>query len=129
MTYLISEEKPSLEEVLEHHGIKGMKWGVRRGGLRSRVKGAADDQFQRRITTARAVASGNAKGRDRLRSTLSTVTGFTQSKKLAATRVSKLEKRQQRVAAGEAKVGDILSVIGHTSITDLAVSRRDKRGD
>lgn len=27
---MIHEEKPSLEETLEHHGIKGMHWGVRK---------------------------------------------------------------------------------------------------
>jgi hypothetical protein len=32
---MLHEEKPSLEEVLEHHGIKGMKWGVRKAGAPS----------------------------------------------------------------------------------------------
>lgn len=27
---MIHEDKPSLEEALEHHGVKGMKWGVRK---------------------------------------------------------------------------------------------------
>lgn len=31
MTYILGEEnKPSLEEFLAHHGVKGMKWGVRK---------------------------------------------------------------------------------------------------
>lgn len=30
MTALKNELKPSLEEALEHYGVKGMKWGVRR---------------------------------------------------------------------------------------------------
>ena len=27
---MIHDDKPSLEEALEHHGIKGMRWGVRK---------------------------------------------------------------------------------------------------
>jgi len=127
MTYLVGDEKPSLED-LAHHGVKGMKWGVRTGGLRGRVRGAADDQFQRRITTANAVATGTAKKRDVVRTVAFTGSHVT-NKKLAARRVQVLQERQARVAKGEAKVGDILSVIGHTSVADLAVSRRDKRGN
>lgn len=28
--YLMGLDKPSLDEVLEHHGVKGQRWGVRR---------------------------------------------------------------------------------------------------
>lgn len=30
MTYILGQEKPSIEEVLAHHGVKGQRWGVRR---------------------------------------------------------------------------------------------------
>lgn len=30
MTFLMGQEKPSLEDLLEHHGVKGMQWGVRK---------------------------------------------------------------------------------------------------
>ena len=30
MTMMLGQEKPPLEDILEHHGIKGMKWGVRK---------------------------------------------------------------------------------------------------
>lgn len=30
MTYVLSHPNPPLEEVLAHHGVKGMKWGVRK---------------------------------------------------------------------------------------------------
>jgi hypothetical protein len=33
---LMNEVNPSLEEYLEHHGVKGMKWGVRRQQRRER---------------------------------------------------------------------------------------------
>jgi len=34
------DDKPTLEEALEHHGIKGMKWGVRKAVSRAEIKTA-----------------------------------------------------------------------------------------
>lgn len=38
---MVTRQKPSLEEALEHYGIKGMKWGVRRSDAQlARARGA-----------------------------------------------------------------------------------------
>jgi hypothetical protein len=119
--------KPDLSE-LAHHGVKGMKWGVRRGSLRERARGAVDDSFQRRIEGNRAIATGNAKARDRLRSAVTTPTGIIPSKTIAARRVRILEDRRARFSEGNATARDILAVVGHAGTSDLFISRRDKRG-
>lgn len=41
---ILPEDKPSLEEVLEHHGIKGMHWGVRKESLRSHTTLSKDER-------------------------------------------------------------------------------------
>lgn len=35
---MYTEQKPDLEETLEHFGVPGMKWGIRRGSSRSKAK-------------------------------------------------------------------------------------------
>ncbi len=36
---MLHEQKPSLEEAIEHYGVKGMKWGVRKSGKRGSSSG------------------------------------------------------------------------------------------
>lgn len=46
------DQKPSLEDAIEHYGVKGMRWGVRQGsktpkGLKRQGKKAAEDVVKR----------------------------------------------------------------------------------
>lgn len=124
----------SYEDYLEHYGVKGMKWGTRRGGLRDRMKGAHNDSLQRRITTNKEIAGGRGQTRDYARRTAFNPVGMAMplvagNKKLAARRVKTLEARQKRVNSGKTTLRDKGDYLFTTSIADLAISRRDKRGE
>lgn len=119
------------DDSLEHYGVKGMKWGVQRGGVKTRVKNAALDSIQRRKTTNKEISEGRGKVRDYYRTasrrTLGPLTFG--SKKVAAKRADKLQGQEDRIKAGKAKFMDIFDVTMNTPISDLFVSRRDRRGD
>lgn len=110
------------ESVIEHHGVKGMKWGVRRGNLKSRVRGAVKDNIHNRRASARAVAEGRARLSDHL-----STPGLINRRKNAAKLVKDLDAREDRLRSGKGKVGDILSEIGRLGLSDLFLSYRDTR--
>jgi hypothetical protein len=35
MTYILGHEKPPIDEALEHYGVRGMRWGVRKSEILS----------------------------------------------------------------------------------------------
>lgn len=115
-----------VEEFLAHYGVVGMKWGKRTGGIKSRVKGAASDSLQRRIEGNRAVAEGRGQIRDYAGAL--TRQGISPYKKVAAANVTALEARRKRLEKGKTNLGDKMDVIGNVKVSDLVVSRQDKRG-
>jgi hypothetical protein len=129
----MSEE---VEDFLAHYGVTGMKWGRRKGGLKSRVQGAVSDSLERRATTNRAIANGQGQTRDFRRVALKRGGGLanplmpvltTGSKKVAAQRADTLEARKKRVDSGKMNKMDALDAVLNTHPADLLVSRRDKR--
>jgi hypothetical protein len=96
---------------LAHHGVKGMKWGVRR---------------QRRIDRiSRAGQPGSTKA-SRARTLLSTTpTGpvdLVKGRGLrggAARKATRIQSRTDRLAAGEGRVRDVLMHIGGTRLSDI----------
>lgn len=65
----------TLDEFLEHHGVKGQKWGVRRAEKRAakgpnRFGNRNTAQFQRRTDRVARVASGKASVGDQLKAGL-----------------------------------------------------------
>lgn len=52
MTIIVGQEKPSLEVVLAHHGVKGMRWGVRK----DRGPGASTESAAARKAAAASAA-------------------------------------------------------------------------
>lgn len=57
MRVIVGAEKPSLEEVLEHHGVKGMRWGVVRQRLADRGATRAKQKQLNKDSKARDTAA------------------------------------------------------------------------
>jgi hypothetical protein len=123
-----------VDDFLAHYGVSGMKWGRRSGGLKDRVKGAMSDSVERRMVTNKAIADGKGQTRDYRRVALKRGGGFatgaalsTGSRKIAKGRAKVLESRLKRVKSGKINRGDVIDAMFNTPVTDLLVSRRDKR--
>lgn len=119
---MIAIEKPGTPEeiVLEHHGVKGQRWGVRKA-YSTRLAGMA--------ARDRRVATGTGSGRDKLATALTTsnyaVVRRGGLKNAAAFRADKREAHAKRLANGEATTLDVLKLAGGVRISDLA--RANKR--
>lgn len=95
-------------DYVEHHGTKGMKWGVRR---------------ERRLNTLKRVADGQASGKDMLNA-MSMIRGkeIVRSKGIknaARKKVKKEEARKKRIEMGKATTIDLLRHIGSSRLSDL----------
>lgn len=127
MTY---SDKPSLEE-LAHYGIRGMKWGVRRGGLGDRFKGALADRNQQTtaiLTRAREKRGASVGERIGRGIGVGLHGGTERYNRQVDKGLGALKDQKKRLESGKLKVGDYLELIGTTTILDLMVSRRDNKG-
>jgi hypothetical protein len=95
---MIDEDKPSLDEltVLEHHGVKGMRWGVRKA-----AQSVATAHTRKRITVHKNALAG--KGLVGAAAKLDKVTWGRNGKFQAYhnKKISELERSQERIANGE----------------------------
>lgn len=113
MSYVF-DEKPDLEDVVEHFGVKGMRWGVRR----------TRNVQKRSIDPLKRVASGEGSKRDKAKVALRNYTigdlaKGRSLKKSAARRVDIIKKNQDKVNAGQDRVRNVLALTAGVRIKDL----------
>lgn len=118
---------------LEHHGVKGQKWGVRRAQARAamgpdRFGNRNNDVMQRRIDRVSRVASGTASGADKVKALLfnippalvlfegGSVSGA------AANMLDRGAKTQRKINAGKMNVTDTLLRVQGVDIRELDYS-------
>lgn len=124
------QEKPKPEDIA-HYGVRGMKWGVRRGGLSSRLQGVAkDNAYNREKILTRRIQDRPSSLEEAVASGVSTAVhlGKKRADASAKKQIKKAQDRQKRIEEGHAKVQDILAGLGRARYVDLVVSRRDNRG-
>lgn len=124
---IVGQDKPSLDE-LAHYGIKGMKWGIRRGAEKSgigRIRGAASqalmDEARRRNTASRLGFAG------------SHVYGAFKGNPLRGKRGQARVARKQmaaaeRVRTGKTKTMDFLRAAKNIRMLDLVITTTPRKG-
>lgn len=126
--------KPELDDdLLMHFGIKGMKWGFRKGSSKtgvSRARGALIDRNERYIwRTQKALKGkqGNGLLRDRAGRKLDhIVLGKTFTDRLYKVNIKEMRDQNARLKSGKATLRDKLAVYGHVNPANMFVSNRPK---
>lgn len=114
---------------LEHYGIKGMKWGKRKGGLGARVKGASLDGNQRKTAVVTRQLEGRGTREENFVNAPSKILlGNEGYKKALATRIDQLGDQRNRIESGKTTLLDKLELSYDITLLDLTVSRRDNKG-
>lgn len=124
-------DKPELsDELLAHYGIKGMKWGRRRGssvtGV-SRFRGALMDRNAREISRVSKASKGQGRLVDRASyKARSAILGKRAAENYTKYRLKDLKDQNSRLKSGKTTVQDKLRVAMTTSMFDLMVSVKPK---
>lgn len=111
------ENQEAVEDFLEHVGVKGMKWGVRRE-RRNQARFRAGQKGGPKVSKVRALGSVNlydiARGRG--------ITGGAQRKAL------RVQGQLDRFDAGQATTMDVIKRYGSTRVSDLVPVREKNVG-
>jgi hypothetical protein len=114
----LSEEK---HDALSHHGVKGMKWGVKK---------ARTSQLADRAARNERVAAGKGSLRDHLvtfgGSSAANMIRSGGYKKEAARRGANKRAEIQRLASGKTRVTDVLKAYGTVRAVDLGRAAHKK---
>lgn len=101
---MINEVNPPLDE-LEHHGVKGMKWGVRRRAQIERVAAGKGSRLDRAKVSAFEVSRSSVQKHGSL-------------SKAAGNKARNMKVRDARIAAGKASIKDVLARNGGDRLFD-----------
>lgn len=112
-------------DFLEHYGVKGQKWGVRRSkkttGV-SRARGAMIDRNDRMLSEIKNARTG--KKYKRTVKVVRAIIGEEKQKRNWDTLSKDLRMQNKRVRAGELKAADRLQLFAQTPLMDLVITRR-----
>lgn len=120
---MISTEKPGTPAELAHHGVKGMKWGVRKAYTERRSDEAST---LRRFSKSPSGLSGLKPSRLRDAAVVDKHIGpFTAISKggyrpAAAAKADEYQKHVDRINRGKATTKDKLLMYGNLSLADIA---------
>ena len=110
------------EDILEHFGVKGMHWGVRKA---RRVE-KQNARVQKRVDAVRRVAEGGGNRRDKIRVSFSTTTFDAlmsrNNQEMAQRTLNRMQKHQSKILAGKRKTQDILARAQGVRYRDLDFS-------
>lgn len=114
-----------IDEFFEHHGVVGMKWGIRRGKSKtgvSRSRGALIDRNDRLRRNIRQVQSG-----EKFKASAAIGRAFVGEKKQKENwkRLTKdLNDQNARLKAGKATIGDRINMLAIVAPANLLVTHR-----
>lgn len=115
------------DDYLEHYGVKGMKWGRRKGSLSSRARQVGVEKKTKGIESRERVLSGKSSIRDKIAagSTLSAAKVLRNKgvKNAIAKDLARDKATRSRLQSGQATTRDKLQVAMNVSILDLTVKR------
>lgn len=112
---------------LEHHGVRGMRWGIRRVRRNEAIGRAAQGNKSR---SNKIRVAGNLIGRsapvtafDAFKLATDKTKGNTNLRNLAKRKFTRTVEREARIKKGKARIRDYIVHFGATRVTDLFPTR------